>query len=50
MGAYCTRTIRVPVPAKYPVRIRFANWNTGALEFVTQMYLLKVENQKSGAI
>ena len=26
------RTVRVPVPAKYPVRVRFANWSTGASE------------------
>lgn len=38
MGAYCTRTVRVPVPAKYPVRARFANWSTGASEVREYVY------------
>jgi hypothetical protein len=37
MGAYSTSTIRVPVPAEYPVRVRFANWSTRASELVGRL-------------
>jgi predicted AlkP superfamily phosphohydrolase/phosphomutase len=32
MGAYSTRTVRVPVPAQYPVRVRLAKRSTRASE------------------
>jgi hypothetical protein len=38
MGAYSTCTVRVPVPAQYPVRVRLAKWSTRASEAVTSFY------------
>jgi len=35
MGAYSTRTIRVPVPTQYPVWVRLVKWSTGASELTT---------------
>lgn len=35
MGAYSRRTIRVPVPAQYSVRICLEKWSTHASEVIT---------------
>lgn len=39
MGAYSTRTVRVPVPAQYPVRVRLAKRSTRASEIFTKLSL-----------
>ena len=46
IGAYCMRTVRIPVPAKHPIWVRFENWSTGTLEVypVYTMLMLKGEN------
>jgi hypothetical protein len=36
MGAYSTRTVRVPVPAQYPVRVRLAKRSTRASELLNK--------------